>query len=435
MGKYTPELAAMMPDNKTAYMTDDGSFGGFYMYIADKASDLSSGTLYMAKWTQLSAYPTTSTTLPATYPDGSPTIKGDTSDGGRGALTWVKLGSATDAEVKAIVDKRPTLSDIFQIGNIPVRTSTAGAISTQALCGALGVGYKLITAGAYDVEYRGINMCLRLRDGNNGTTISSKFSTQAEVLKAAAFLETRKYGSYLGATAEFEKEEGIVYNPDSNVIYMTMGRLRFGMDIVGTSSNSFGPSGGDDHVQLDRNDCGAIYEIKLGSSQKDTSGNSIGSSFTGTEMKSIIVGKRLNAGELYADKNRCHPDYISLPDALNYSKGTLFIGEDSSSHFNNSAWAYDLAKKKLTRIMTIPTGSEFTGNFVHLEDGDRLNIFVSVQHPYSDEVFDGNTEQPINWSYNANATKEQKRAYIGYIYGLPRLTNTTNTTYTPDPNQ
>ena len=70
-----------------------------------------------------------------------------------------------------------------------------------------------------------------------------------------------------------------------------------------------------------------------------------------------------------------------------------------------------------------------------LEDGDRLNIFINVQHPYGEEIFDGNTEQPINWGYNANATKDAKRGYVGYIFGLPRISNTTNTSYSPDPNQ
>ena len=46
MGKFTPELAVIMPDNRTAYMSDDGSFSGFYMYVADRAGDLSTGSLY-----------------------------------------------------------------------------------------------------------------------------------------------------------------------------------------------------------------------------------------------------------------------------------------------------------------------------------------------------------------------------------------------------
>ena len=33
-------------------VSDDGNNVGFYMFIADKAKDLSSGTLYAAKWHQ-----------------------------------------------------------------------------------------------------------------------------------------------------------------------------------------------------------------------------------------------------------------------------------------------------------------------------------------------------------------------------------------------
>jgi hypothetical protein len=40
-----------MPDGKTIYTTDDGSNCGFFMFKASKVNDLSSGTLYAAKWT------------------------------------------------------------------------------------------------------------------------------------------------------------------------------------------------------------------------------------------------------------------------------------------------------------------------------------------------------------------------------------------------
>lgn len=36
--------------------------------------------------------------------------------------------------------------------------------------------------------------------------------------KAAAFLETRRYAATLGATTEFEKEEGITYDPVANQV-------------------------------------------------------------------------------------------------------------------------------------------------------------------------------------------------------------------------
>jgi len=37
-------------------------------------------------------------------------------------------------------------------------------------------------------------------------------------LTFAAFLETRRYAAMLGATTEFEKEEGITYDPDRNKV-------------------------------------------------------------------------------------------------------------------------------------------------------------------------------------------------------------------------
>ena len=44
-----------MPDRKTVYTTDDGANVGFFQFRADRAGDLSSGSLWAAKMTQLSA--------------------------------------------------------------------------------------------------------------------------------------------------------------------------------------------------------------------------------------------------------------------------------------------------------------------------------------------------------------------------------------------
>ena len=79
-------------DEKTAYLSDDGTNVGFYMYVADTARDLSAGTLYAAKWIQTSAVDT---------------------NGGSADIQWIKLGHATDAELKAIVAAGPKFSDIF----------------------------------------------------------------------------------------------------------------------------------------------------------------------------------------------------------------------------------------------------------------------------------------------------------------------------------
>ncbi|GIW21850.1 MAG: hypothetical protein KatS3mg068_0857 [Candidatus Sericytochromatia bacterium] len=55
-----------------------------------------------------------------------------------------------------------------------------------------------------------------MRDGKNGSTLSNKFKNYDELIKAASFLETRRYGAYLGGTTEFQKEEGITYDKDKN---------------------------------------------------------------------------------------------------------------------------------------------------------------------------------------------------------------------------
>jgi len=53
MCSYMPHRYAM-PDQKTVYSSDDGTNQAFWKFVADKAGDMSSGTLYGAKLTQIS---------------------------------------------------------------------------------------------------------------------------------------------------------------------------------------------------------------------------------------------------------------------------------------------------------------------------------------------------------------------------------------------
>jgi hypothetical protein len=52
MGRYSHENSVVMPDQKTVYLTDDGTGVVFFKFIADQPGDLSAGTLYAAKMTQ-----------------------------------------------------------------------------------------------------------------------------------------------------------------------------------------------------------------------------------------------------------------------------------------------------------------------------------------------------------------------------------------------
>lgn len=72
MGRFSKEMALVMPDERTAYFGDDGTDRVLYRFVADTPADLSAGTLAAARVTQ----------------------HGDTLD-----LTWIPLGSGRDADV------------------------------------------------------------------------------------------------------------------------------------------------------------------------------------------------------------------------------------------------------------------------------------------------------------------------------------------------
>ncbi len=53
MGRFSMEMALVMPDGKTVYYGDDGTDRILYKFVAEEAGDLGRGTLYAAKVTQL----------------------------------------------------------------------------------------------------------------------------------------------------------------------------------------------------------------------------------------------------------------------------------------------------------------------------------------------------------------------------------------------
>jgi len=159
-----------MPDRRTAYLGDDGAYVQMTMFVADKAADLSAGTLYTAKWDQ-------------------------TSDQGGGSanLTWIRLGHGTNAEIGALANSL-TFADIFD-----------AVAPVEGQCAA---GYKRVRAGSASDE------CLALKPGME---------------KAAAFLETRRYTALLGGTTEWTKMEGMAINAADKKLYMAMSRIETSM--------------------------------------------------------------------------------------------------------------------------------------------------------------------------------------------------------------
>ncbi|WP_445492566.1 Ig-like domain-containing protein [Niallia sp. 03133] len=168
-GRFSHELLKMMPDSRTAYFGDDGKNTTMFMYVADKAKDLSAGTLYAAKFMQTG-----------------------TENGGSGNLEWIKLGHAKDSEIKDMIDSGIKFSDIFETSDV------------------LKEGFKAIKQYSYGkTEY------LKLKPGKE---------------KAAAFLESRRYAALLGATSEFNKMEGLTLNEKDSKVYVAVADQSSGME-------------------------------------------------------------------------------------------------------------------------------------------------------------------------------------------------------------
>lgn len=167
LGRISRELVQVMPDERTVLMGDDATNGGLFLFIADKARDLSAGTLYVAKWTLTSK-----------------------SRGGAGTLRWIRLGHATSADVKALAD-RVASTDIVDVK----------------------------TANPNDASYTAIAF--------NGKTNWVRFVAGSET--AAAFLETHRYAAFKGASMVFTKMEGTTVNVRDKIAYSAMSGIRSAM--------------------------------------------------------------------------------------------------------------------------------------------------------------------------------------------------------------
>jgi len=347
LGRVSRELVQVMPDQRTVYQGDDGTYNVMTMFVADKASDLSAGTLYAAKWHQTSD-----------------------ANGGAATLTWFQLDHASNTEIETMVENGIQFSDIFETSDVAAE------------------GFKTIKAG----HSTGLVEHLKLKEGME---------------QAAAFLETRRYAAYLGATTEFEKFEGVTVNAADKKAYVAMTRMRNGMQ---TQAND--PM---DDIRLPRNDAGAVYEIDLTNAQNDMSGEPIDSDYVGTAMRALVVGEPIAKDTV---GNTANVDKIASPDNIKYSEKmrTLFIGEDSSLHVNNFLWAYNIDTQKLSRILSIPAGSESTG--LQVLDDMNGNAYIMSNYQHAGD-FTGSTVQSLK---DALAPMiDIHKAAIGYIGGLPGM--------------
>ena len=207
MGRFAHELAYVMPDRKTAYLSDDGTNGVFYKFVADSAGNLTSGRLYAAKWKQTSS-----------------------SNGGSADISWVDLGHASDTQIKAALDAKTKFGDIFEVANREANNSCP--------------------TGFLATNWANTNECLKIKAG-------------MEVI--ASRLESGRYAGMKGATTEFSKMEGITYNPQKKEMYMSISRVEKGMENNhehGKKNDKY-DKGGNNDIKLPWNYCGTVYKMSL----------------------------------------------------------------------------------------------------------------------------------------------------------------------------
>ena len=352
LGRISHELVQVMPDARTVLMGDDATNSGYFVFLADKEKDLSAGTLYVAKvGAGFSLDPAAA---------GAP-------------LAWIKLGSATSAEIEALARTvKPT--DIMDVrGSDPVDASFR----------------KVVANGK--VEW------IKLKAGME---------------KAAAFLETHRYAGYVGASMGFTKMEGTTVNVRDKVAYSALQNVQSSM-IAGNAANVPG-NGISVAKQLL---AGAVMALNLKGGQKDDQGTVIASDWMPVDTRALLTGEDIASDAL---GNTANPDKVANPDNLKFSEAmrTLFIGEDSSQHVNNFLWAYNVDSKQLSRVMSIPSGGESTGLHAVDEINGWTYIMSNFQHAGDWGAIHAKVKDTLDPMIRANY-RDKAGAAVGYLTGEP----------------
>jgi len=220
MGRRSNELAYVMPDRRTVYMTDDGTNTMMTRFVADVKDDLTSGQLYIARLDQITSQ-----------------------NGGEFEITWIDLGHTSDSEIKQHIESGITFSDIFEFKNL----------NSNSECPQ---GFTSINQNSFGPE------CLRLRAGME--TIASR-------------LETRRYGAMLGGTTEFSKMEGFTFDEKRSRAYISLSSIRYGMEDykIKDQDDASHDLGGQNHLRLQYNKCGCVFSLMMDDSYVATNLNAL----------------------------------------------------------------------------------------------------------------------------------------------------------------
>ncbi len=207
MGRLSHEAGLVMPDRRTVYITDDAHNTALFRFLADRPGDLSSGTLYAARWQQTSA-----------------------EGGGSATLEWIDLGHAEESEIADAISRKIPFEALFE----------SGARDRDGSC---ETGYSSLNT-RFGAE------CLKLKPGQE--TLASR-------------LESRRYAALRGATTEFRKMEGLAFDAAGRRLFVAISVIERGMQDrrQAAADDPRYDLGGPNHIRLPHNRCGAVYELPL----------------------------------------------------------------------------------------------------------------------------------------------------------------------------
>jgi len=261
MGRFSHENAQVMPDERTVYLSDDGYDTVLFKFVADTAGDLSSGTLYSAKVTQDEGSDSTTTGF---------------------AVEWLEMATSSNSVIQTWIDEYDgiTTADFISGDNSYISDEEIGDWAEG-----------------------------RLNDDLNGDgTIGSAPDDRV------AFLESRKAAAALGASDEWNKMEGVGFNPNTpDHLYLAMSDVGYDM------------SDGQGDIDVTQNRCGIVYRMTL-----DDEWNV-------NRIDPAISGGPYTATETY----ECDVNNLAGPDNLVVlDDGRVLIGEDTGKHENNMVWLW-----------------------------------------------------------------------------------------------
>ena len=318
MGRFAHELGYVMPDRKTVYLTDDGTNGVLFMFVASKPGDLSEGSLYAAKWNQTSSAWV-----------------------GSADLDWINLGETSDAEIKDAIRGGVAFSDLFDVDS----------------------------AGCQWIGANGVAECLEVKPGME--ILASRLESRRY---AALMGGTHEFRKMEGFTFDAVRDRAYIA-----ISEVARGMLKQDYrDYLGQAMAVTGDHVQLDQADY----CGAVYSMDVQARVDDSDANRIRSKYVAVNMNTMISsggapGSTVSGNDC-ADMNL---DLVAQPDNVSMVKGTnaLLIGEDGN-HDNNMLWSYNLDTGELTRILTVPEGAETTSPYVH-KVGDSHYMTVVTQHP------------------------------------------------------